>query len=115
MLAGFIVGAKLISGYLTNSIQRTKINNSYSSWGEILFGAQQEIILGPTLFTIFLEDLFLAIDEAEFASYDADNTIYYEGARLDEAILLQQDSAKNIFLWFSHNQMKGNTGKCHIP
>ena len=79
MLAGFIVGAKLISGYLTNSIQRTKINNSYSSWGEILFGAQQEIILGPTLFTIFLEDLFLAIDEAEFASYDADNTMKVPG------------------------------------
>ena len=111
MLAGFIVGAKLISGYLTNSIPRTKINNPYSSW-EKFSSRHSRKLYWAQLCLLFS---FLAIDEAEFASYDADNTIYYEGARFDEAILLQQDSPKNVFLWFSHNQMKGNTGECHVP
>ena len=44
---------KLVNSYLSNRKQRVKINNKYSSWSEILFGAPQGSILGPLLFNIF--------------------------------------------------------------
>ena len=37
----------LIKSYLSNRWQRTKINNSYSSWTELLLGVPQGSILGP--------------------------------------------------------------------
>ena len=49
---------KLINSYLKNRKQRTKIDSTYSSWEEILFGIPQGSILGPLLFNIFLCDLF---------------------------------------------------------
>ena len=49
---------KLVNEYLTNRKQRTKVNMSYGSWEEILFGVPQGSILGPLLFKNFLCDLF---------------------------------------------------------
>ena len=54
---GFSLPAlKLVHSYLSNRKQRSKINNAYSSWEEILFGVPQGSILEPILFNIFLSD-----------------------------------------------------------
>ena len=50
----------LIHSYLTNRKEKTKVNSSYSSWEEILFGVHQGSKLGPLLFNIFLCDMFFA-------------------------------------------------------
>ena len=49
---------RLIHSYLTNRKQRTKVNSSYGSWEEILYGVPQGSILGPLLFSIFICDIF---------------------------------------------------------
>ena len=112
---GFSLSAlKLTQNYLAERKQRTKINQAYSSWEEILFGVPQGSILGPILFNIFLSDLFLVVQNVDFASYADDSTIYNSSENIDDVILSLQESSKQLFKWFSDNKMKSNSDKCHL-
>ena len=72
---GFSLTAlKLVHNYLSNRKQRTKINSTYSSLLEIIFGVPQGSILGPLLFNIFSTSLFFIIEDTGIASYNDDNT-----------------------------------------
>ena len=67
---------RLLYSYLSNRWQRTKINNTYSSWSEILLGIPQGSILGPLLFNIYLNDLFFINIESDLCSFADDNTLH---------------------------------------
>ena len=105
---------KLMQSYLSERKQRTQINQAYSSWEEILFGVTQGSILRPILLNIFLSDLFLVVQNVDFASYADGKTIYGAGNNTDEAIFSLQESSKKLFKWFADNQMKANEDKCHL-
>ena len=61
-----------------------------------------------------MSDLFLVVKDVNFAIYADDNTIYQSGRNVDDVIYDLQLSAKKLFRWFSDNQKKGNTDKCHL-
>ena len=48
----------LIHSYLSNRIQRIKVNNSFSRRSSIEYGVPKGSVLGPLLFNIDLTDLF---------------------------------------------------------
>ena len=109
-----ISALRLINAYLANRKQRTKINSSYNSWEEILFGAPQGSILRPLLFNIFLCDMFFELSQTDFASYPDDNTPYAEANNIDEVITILENDSIQLFKWFSDNQMKASKDKCHL-
>ena len=90
---GFSLSAlKLIQSYLSERKLRTKINQVYSFWEEILFGVPQGSILDLILFNMFLSDVFLIVQNVDCVSYADDNTAYDANDSIDEVIFSLQES-----------------------
>ena len=112
---GFSLNAlKLVHNYLSNKKQRTRINSTYSSLLEIIFGVPQGSILRSLLFNIFLIDLFFTIEDTDIASYAIDNTRYVTADNIDGVIKSLGEASEILFKWFNDNLMKINADKCHL-
>ena len=77
-------------------------------------GFPRDLYLVRFYFTFFFSDLFLVVQNVDFASYADDSTIYDSGDSIDEVIFSLQESSKKLFKWFADNQMKTNEDKCHL-
>ena len=56
-----------INLYLKGRKQKNKIDSSYSTFAEILFGVPQGSILGPLLFNTYIHDLFFENSDIDIA------------------------------------------------
>ena len=105
---------KLITDYLQNQKQRTKIGSVYSDLEDVTSGAPQGSILGPLLFNISLCDLFLGDETNHFANYADDTTPCSVGSITTEVLENLSSITKRLFTWFANNQMKANDDKCDL-
>ena len=87
----------LVNDYLRFRKQRGKIGSSYSDWANVTRGIPQRSILGPLLFNIFTNDIFLFIEKSDICKFADDNTLFSCGDNLS-VILISLEHDMKILL-----------------
>ena len=105
---------RLIHSYLKGRHQRVKINSEYSSWKEILDGVPQGSVLGPLLFNIFINDLFLFVQNSKICNYADDNSLMVADKNIDCIINKLESDIEILNSWFLDNSMLLNGDKCQF-
>ena len=105
---------RLIHSYLSERKQRVKIDGSFTTWRETMIGVPQGSVLGPLLFNIYLNDLFMVVKDAQICNYADDTTIYACDSNIEGVIATLESDALKIAEWFQNNCIKLNEDKCHL-
>ena len=88
---------RLFLSYLTNHTQRIKIGLTFSDWKNILKGISESSILGPLLFNIFINNLFLFSVKCEICNFADNNSMYSCGMNLDNIFCNLMQDMENVF------------------
>ena len=106
------IAHNLIRSYLTNRYQRTKINQSSSTWERINHGVPQGSVLGPLLFLIYINDFLSAINKLASTVLFADDTsIILSNMNPDEFMNSTIQVMNEIIEWFQSNLLSLNFNK----
>ena len=100
--------------YLHNRQQCVKINQSTSDSRIITCGVPQGSVLGPLLFLIYINDIFLAAPEVSFHLLADDTCIFHSNKnyrKLEDEI---NTSLDNITNWLKANKLMINVKKSNL-
>ena len=81
---------------------------------EVYHGVPQGSVLGPLLFNIYINDLFISVSNSLICNYADDTTIYVSDYRNEEIIRKLEIDTAILSEWFRDNSMKVNVEKCHL-
>ena len=101
-----------IGSFLKNRKMSVVINGDKSSEGSVTSGVPQGSILGPLLFTIYINDMPIGINSLLFMFAD-DTKLFREIKNEDDNAYLQQDLDK-LSDWSEIWKLKFHPGKCSV-
>ena len=67
---------EVLLSYLQERWQRVENNATFSSWTQLLQWVAQGSVLGPMVFNIYINDMFLTLNEIDIWNFAGDTTPY---------------------------------------
>nr|CAD2197659.1 unnamed protein product [Meloidogyne enterolobii] len=105
---------KFIQNFLKKRTYKVKIGNEFSSSFKTSSGVPQGSVLGPILFSIFINDLPLGLpNEISYKLY-ADDVKLYISHNNDAKREILEESLKLILDWTSKNGLELSINKCSV-
>ena len=91
-----------------------KIGSSYGFWSDVKRDVLQGSILGSLFFNVFVNNLFMFIDNCEICHFADDSTLYSSGIVLSSILENLKHDTKTILNLFRINSLKANPRKFHF-
>ena len=115
MCYGFSTSAiSWIQSYLSNRTQMVFFNGSFSNVKQVKCGVTQGSSLGPLLFSIFINDLPLALNKACESMYADDSTIFASAITANEVTETLNKEVQSVLEWMASNKLVVNISKTKI-
>ena len=104
---------KWFTNYLTNRQQKIVRQDQCSTVLPISIGVPQGSILGPTLFVMFVNDLFNVINnnECKMIMYADDTVVYTSSKIINDGFMHLERNLHSILTWCNNNRLTLNVSK----
>ena len=99
--------------YLTGRRQQTRVGGRFSNVHEVISGVPQGSILGPILFSIFINDLPSACKESTPYLFADDGALYFDNITRGSYTNIQQE-IKAVYEWLQANKLSLNNEKTKL-
>jgi len=101
------------TSYLSGRVQVCKIKSSYSTTLPVCFGVPQGSILGPLLFSIYINDLPHHINKntTKICLYADDTAIFVKSHSVQEINLILNNELMKVSDWMHRNKLTLNVKK----
>src|SRR6267154_4953701 len=101
-----------IERWLEHRQQRVVINERYSEWREVGSGVPQGSILGPLLFTLYINDIGNGLNNSLLNF--ADDTKLWGKVNSNEDVASMKEDLNKLSKWSKDNEMTFNVSKCCV-
>ena len=101
---------KWFESFLTTRYQQTKIGELLSELALVICGVPQGSVLGPILFSIYINDICNACKEATPFLFADDGALYFANIKRGELFNVKREIL-NICRWLQVNKLKLNTSE----
>ena len=110
---GDVGQVSLFKSYLTERNQKVLLNGEYSSLGLVRHGVPQGSVLGPLLFSIFINDLpiHLSSEDVTCDLFADDSTLHTADTNITDISKRLQASVEKVVEWCHENCMVLNPSK----
>lgn len=105
---------QLLQNYLTNRVQKVKINENVSSGQIITTGVPQGTVLGPILFLVYINEIGNLPINGRVVSYADDTTILFSAEKWQDVYRQAEVSLSIVLQWLNTSLLSLNLTKTYF-
>lgn len=105
---------KLFQSYLCNRFQKVRLNTTYSSFNKVDYGVPQGTVLGPILFSIYIDSLTTVIPNVKTVCFADDTVLLCKGRSWDEVFERAERAVTYVKTWMDLNYLTLNLNKTNF-